>query len=343
MTTAEADPIPVTPAPQPGPDNLTTLESHILAEERRFRGTGVFTWVLSALTFSAKIIESKIRRARLEDVLGAMSSENVTGDTQQKLDVIANDTLLRALGPRPGVALLASEEEEKPVILKSDGDQRYCILFDPLDGSSNLDACVSVGTIFSILRHDPDADPIERSLLQAGTQQVAAGYILYGSSCVFVLTTGHGVYMFVLEPSVGTFVLVDGNVRIPDKKSYSVNEAYRADFPEGYQQYLDWAKGEGFTSRYVGTMVADIHRILVQGGVFLYPPTTKNPSGKLRLMYEANPMAMIIEQAGGKATSGTGPILDIEPTDLHQRTPLVMGSPAQVDNVLRCLGSDLQE
>ena len=338
MTTAEADPVPVTPTLGPSADNLTTLESHILAEESRYPGaSGVLSWVLSALTLSAKIIAGKIRRARLDDVLGTMGSQNVTGDTQQKLDVIANDTLRRALGPRPGVALLASEEEEKPVILKCEGDQRYCILFDPLDGSSNLDACVSVGTIFSILRHDADADPIEDSLLQPGTEQVAAGYILYGSSCVFVLTTGHGVYMFVLEPSVGTFILVDGNVRIPDKKSYSINEAYRANFPEGYQRYLDWAHGHGFTSRYIGTMVADIHRILVQGGVFLYPPTAESPGGKLRLMYEANPMAMIIEQAGGKASHGSGRILEIDPTELHQRTPLIMGSPAQVDAVLEHL------
>jgi fructose-1,6-bisphosphatase I len=263
-----------------------------------------------------------------------MGSENITGDQQQKLDVIANDTLLQALGNRAGVALLASEESEEPVLLKPEGPQRYCILFDPLDGSSNLDACVSVGTIFSILRHNPDADPIERSLLQPGTSQVAAGYILYGSSCVFVLTTGHGVNLFVLEPAVGTFVLVESNLRIPEKKSYSVNEAYRAHFPDGYQRYLDWVHGHGYTTRYIGTMVADVHRILVQGGVFLYPPTSKNPQGKLRLMYEANPMAMIMEQAGGKASTGTGRVLDIEPTDLHQRTPLILGSNAEVDQVL---------
>ncbi|MHC4100766.1 MAG: class 1 fructose-bisphosphatase [Planctomycetota bacterium] len=320
-------------------ENLTTLEGHILAEETRHPGaTGMFSWVLSAMTLSAKIIASKIRRARLEDVLGGLGSQNVTGDDQQKLDVIANDTLLRALGTRAAVALLASEEREKPIILKPQGEQRYCILFDPLDGSSNLDACVSVGTIFSILRHDPDAHPIEDSLLQPGTKQVAAGYILYGSSCVFVLTTGHGVNLFVLEPSVGTFLLVEKNIRIPDrKKSYSINEAYRANFPEGYQRYLDWAHGKSYTSRYIGTMVADVHRILVQGGVFLYPPTAKNPQGKIRLMYEANPMAMIVEQAGGKASDGTGAVLEIEPTELHQRTPVIMGSANEVDHVLKHL------
>jgi fructose-1,6-bisphosphatase I len=194
-----------------------------------------------------------------------------------------------------------------------------------------------VGTIFSILRHDPDADPIERSLLQPGTEQVAAGYILYGSSCVFVLTTGHGVYMFVLEPSIGTFVLVDASVRIPDKKSYSVNEAYRANFPEGYQRYLDWAQESGYSSRYAGAMVADVHRVLLKGGVFFYPPTAKAPQGKLRLMYEANPMAMLIEQAGGKAFAGTQRLLEVTPSTLHQRTPVTLGSAAEVDHLLRFL------
>jgi fructose-1,6-bisphosphatase I len=339
MTATQAARDSVPPAPAAPGDNLITLESHILAEENRHPGaTGAFTWILSALTLSAKIIASTIRRARLEDVLGGLDSENITGDVQQKLDVIANDTLLRALGTRAGVALLASEEREKPIMLRPQGEQRYCILFDPLDGSSNLDACVSVGTIFSILRHDPHADPIENSLLQPGAKQVAAGYILYGSSCVFVLTTGHGVDLFVLEPSVGTFLLVEKNIRIPaHKKSYSINEAYRANFPEGYQRYLDWTHGQGYTTRYIGTMVADIHRILVQGGVFMYPPTAKDPHGKLRLMYEANPMAMVIEQAGGKASDGTRPVLEIEPTDLHQRTPVIMGSRDEVDHVLKHL------
>ena len=195
--------------PESKRDNLTTLESHILAEETQHPGaTGTFSWILSALTLSAKIIASKIRRARLEDVLGAMGSQNVSGEEQQKLDVIANETLLRTLGTQAGVALVASEENEEPIILQSREDRPYCILFDPLDGSSNLDACVSVGTIFGIFRHDTDADPIETSLLQPGTRQVAAGYILYGSSCVFVLTTGHGVNLFVLDTAVGAFILV---------------------------------------------------------------------------------------------------------------------------------------
>lgn len=331
-------------APQSGSggidvDHIVTLEQHILAEESRYPGaTGQFSWILSAMSFSAKLIASKIRRARIEDVLGALGSENVQGETQQKLDVLANNTLLRSLGSRAAVALIASEENEQPTIIRSSEDRTYCVLFDPLDGSSNLDACVSVGTIFSILRHKPDADPPESSLLQPGTQQVAAGYILYGSSTVFVLTTGNGVSMFVLEPSIGAFVLVEHGMRIPaSKRNYSVNEAYRATFPQGYQNFLDYAHANGYSSRYVGTMVADVHRILVQGGVFMYPPTTKNPEGKLRLMYEANPMAMIVEQAGGKATAGKQRIMEIQPRDLHQRTSVIMGSPNEVDAVVKQL------
>jgi fructose-1,6-bisphosphatase I len=321
----------------PMADNLTTLESHILAEEQRHPdASGTFTWILAAMTLSAKIIASKIRRARIEDVLGEIGSMNTTGDMQQKLDVIANETLLRCLGSRAGVALLASEENDQPSILHTQEDRPYCVLFDPLDGSSNLDACVSVGTIFSILRHDPDADPIETSLLQPGNRQVAAGYMLYGSSCVFVLTTGRGVNVFVLDPTVGAFLLVQENIRIPKAfKSYSVNEAYRTRFPEGYRQYFDWAHENGYSSRYIGSMVADVHRILVKGGVFLYPPTTNNPDGKIRLMYEANPLAMIVEQAGGRAFAGTTPMLEVPSLTLHQRTPVTMGSPDEVDHVQR--------
>lgn len=319
-------------------ENLTTLQSHILAEESRHPGaTGTFSWILSATCLAAKVIATKIRRARINDVLGSLDDENVQGERQQKLDVIANETLLRCLGRRAGVAVLASEENEQPMFFRAgtDGDNRYSVLFDPLDGSSNLDAGGCVGTIFSILRHDPAVDPPENDLLQPGRAQVAAGYILYGSSVVFVLTTGNGVDMFVLDPTIGAFLLVKEKLRIPDAaKTYSVNEAYRETFPEGYQRYLDSAHARGYSSRYAGTMVADVHRILVKGGVFLYPPTKSHPQGKLRLMYETNPIAMIVEQAGGKAYAGTQPVLDLEPSNLHQRTSVILGSPDEVDRVL---------
>jgi len=325
--------------------NLTSLQSHILQEEERYPGSsGDFTWILSALSLAAKSIAAKVRVARIEDVLGDHGEANVHGESQQKLDVIANDILVTCLGNRPSVAVVASEEDEEPTILRrgSEGG-KYCVVFDPLDGSSNLDVCVSVGTIFSILRNDPTIPGVVETLCQPGTAQVAAGYILYGSSTVFVLTTGNGVDMFVLDPAIGSFVLVKNKIQIPAAgKSYSVNEAYTHTFPAGFARYLDWTRDNGYSSRYIGSMVSDVHRILLKGGVFLYPPTRKNPEGKLRLMYEANPMGMIIEQAGGKAVIGAtsqpdGRLMEILPTSIHQRTSVVMGSRDEVDAVLRHL------
>ncbi len=302
------------------------------------RATGAISWILSALSISAKIIADKVRRARLENVLGSVGVENVQGEVQQKLDVLANEVLLRTLGKREGVAIIASEENEEPIILRTDATStsRYCVLFDPLDGSSNLDICGGVGTIFSILAHEGGSARPKDSLLQAGARQIAAGYVLYGSSTVFVLTLGTGVAMFVLDPSVGAFLRVERHLSIPSgNKTYSVNEGNRKSFPQGYQRYLDWAQSTGYSSRYAGSMVADVHRILLKGGVFLYPPTAKSPSGKLRLMYEANPMAMLVEQAGGTTmASAERRILDIEPTAIHERTPVILGSVDQVDAVL---------
>ncbi len=339
--------MPATPSPPPlvpptqvrsYQDGPVTLQAHILQQQAVYpHATGTFSWILSALSISTKIIAARVRRARLEDVLGNAGTDNVQGEQQQKLDVIANEVLLRTLGGREGVAIVASEENEEPVLLRTarEGEHKYCVLFDPLDGSSNLDICGGVGTIFSILRHDRLVSP-EQSLLQSGTRQVAAGYVLYGSSTVLVLTLGAGVDMFVLDPEIGAFVRVAEGLRIPAANpTYSVNEGNRRSFPAGYQRYLDWAQGEGYSSRYVGAMVADAHRILLKGGVFLYPPTAKAPQGKLRLMYEANPIALLIEQAGGKACAGPGvPILGIAPSGIHQRTPVILGSTAEVDHVL---------
>jgi fructose-1,6-bisphosphatase I len=332
--------------PRAATENLTTLQSHILAEEMKHpQAAGDFTWILSAITLSAKAIANKVRRAGLEDVLGEHGEANVHGETQQKLDVISNEILLRCLGNRPSVAVVASEEDEHPTIIRRGAEGgKYCVIFDPLDGSSNLDVCVGVGTIFSVLRNDPNIPGAMETVCQPGRTQVAAGYILYGSSTVFVLTTGNGVDMFVLDQSIGAFILVKRGVRIPETgKIYSINEAYRDTFPDGYNRYLDWAHQNGYSSRYVGSMVSDVHRTLLKGGVFLYPPTKKNSEGKLRLMYEANPMAMLIEQAGGKAFAPPlegdphRRILDIQPTSIHQRSSVVMGSAAEVDHVLRWL------
>jgi fructose-1,6-bisphosphatase I len=321
-------------------DNLMSLQSHILQEEAKHPGaTGELTWILSAISLAGKTIANKVRRARIEDVLGEHGDVNVQGEQQQKLDVIANEIIMRCLGDRPAIAVIASEEDEEPTILRRGVDGgKYCVLFDPLDGSSNLDFCVGVGTIFSVLRNDPSIAGARETLQQPGTQQVAAGYIIYGSSVVFVLTTGNGVDMFVLDQSIGSFVLVQSGIRIPQTgKTYSINEAYYENFPDGYQKYLDWAHKNGYSSRYIGSMVADVHRTLLQGGVFLYPPTKKHPEGKLRLMYEANPMAMIIEQAGGKAFADHQRILDIVPSSIHQRTSVLLGSAKEVDAVMRCV------
>jgi len=318
---------------------IMTLQAHILEQQSHYpQASGTFSWILSALSISAKIIADKVRRARLENVLGSVGTENVQGEVQQKLDVLANDVLLRTLGGREGVAIVASEENEEPVILReeTEGVPRYCVLFDPLDGSSNLDVCGGVGTIFSILQHNGRAQSAQDSLLQPGSRQIAAGYVLYGSSTVFVLTIGQGVDMFVLDPGIGAFMRVERSLRIPDgNKTYSCNEGNRKTFPDCYQRYLEWAQGNEYSGRYAGAMVADVHRILLKGGVFLYPPTKKAPDGKLRLMYEANPMAMLVEQAGGKAFSAPGQrLLDIQPTDIHQRTPVILGATDQVALVL---------
>jgi fructose-1,6-bisphosphatase I len=320
-------------------DAIVTIQAHILEQQARFPGSsGTLSWILSALSISAKIIANSVRRARLDDVLGNVGSENVQGEQQQKLDVIANEVLLRTLGKREGVAVVASEENEEPVVISEASTGKYCVLFDPLDGSSNLDICGGVGTIFSILRYD-NPHGTATGWLQPGAKQVAAGYVLYGSSTVLVLSIGNGVDLFVLDSAIGAFVRVAENLQIPKtNKSYSLNEGNRLTFPTGYNKYLDWAQGDGYSSRYVGAMVADVHRILLKGGVFMYPPTKKAPKGKLRLMYEANPMAMLIEQAGGKAlVAPEKRILDVTPTDLHQRVPVILGSPDEVDHVVKHL------
>ncbi len=326
-----------------GRDTLTSIQAHILAEEAKFpQATGDFTWIISAISLAAKMIAYKVRHARLEEVLGDAGSQNVQGETQQRMDVIANELIMRALGDRASIAVLASEEDEEPTILRRGHEGgKYCVLFDPLDGSSNLDACVGVGTIFTVLRNDPGIPGAVETVCQPGRQQIAAGYILYGSSTVFVLTTGNGVDMFVLDSAVGSFMLVNKGIRIPEYgKTYSVNEAYIDSFPPGYQAYLKDAHASGYSSRYIGSMVADVHRTLMNGGVFLYPPTRKHPDGKLRLLYEVNPMSFIIEQAGGLAYSGRERTLDLQPRQLHQRAAVMLGSAREIERIQSHLRTD---
>jgi fructose-1,6-bisphosphatase I len=322
--------------------SLLTVEQHILMEQRRVRphSSGEFSWLLSGVTLAAKLISAEVRRAGLAEILGSAGTINVQGEAVQKLDVLANQALLHCLGTRGNVAIMASEENEQPMVVERDPtDGRYIVVFDPLDGSSNIDVNVSVGTIFSILERQPASagtrDPLD-DVLQPGTRQLAAGYVLYGSSTVLVFTTGHGVNGFTLDPSIGAFILSHPNIQMPAAGTiYSVNEANADSFPDAYQRYLAMlragATGRTYSSRYVGSLVADFHRTLLKGGIFLYPPTRHYPGGKLRLMYEANPIAFIAEQAGGAASDGTGRILDIAPTSLHQRTPLVVGSHAETE------------
>ena len=313
--------------------SLITLQTHMLAEDHNdSENTRALSWIMSALSISAKAIAAKLKHARLEDVLGEVGNENVQGEQQQKLDVIANDIMKMVLRSRIGVAVIGSEEDDELIFSNlSDSDSNYSVFFDPLDGSSNLDVGGGVGTIFSIFRID-DYNPGQ---LLPGREQVAAGYVLYGSSTILVMTTGNGTHMFVLDTSVGAFIRVAENLQIPEHgKIYSVNEANYASFPDGYKAYLDDCHAQGFSSRYAGAMVADVHRVLLKGGIFMYPPTAKAPGGKLRLMYECNPMTMVIEQAGGLGQTGTGSVLDVEPTELHQRVPIMLGSPGNVRDLL---------
>ena len=316
-------------------DNLLTLGRHL----RTQKDLGALVDVIEAIALAGKAIAHRVRRARIDDVIGEAGAVNVQGEAQQKLDVLSDQLLLECLRACPAVAVYASEEQDGAIVLRTRAEGAgYCVLADPLDGSSNIDVAVSVGTIFSVQRHDrPDAE-IEQSAVQAGRKQVAAGYILYGSSVVLVLSTGRGVSMYVQDPLLGDFVLVKDGIKVPaTNKTYSLNEAYVNDFEDGLKAYLDWAHGAGYGARYIGSMVADVHRTLLKGGVFLYPGTKKAPEGKLRLLYEASPMAFLMEQAGAAASTGRLPLLDVAPAKLHQRVPVVLGSAGEVEHVLRHL------
>jgi fructose-1,6-bisphosphatase I len=328
---------------QPLTSPIITATQHIHEEQRLHPdATGDLSWLLDGVLMATKIIQSYVRRAGILDVLGTAGSTNVQGEIVQKLDLIANETILRCLGYREIVGVMVSEEDDEPTIVKSPGAEgKYIVLFDPLDGSSNIDVNVSIGTIFSILRVRADVATDQGALphcLQKGVEQVAAGYVVYGSSTVLAYTTGAGVHMFTLDPSLGTFVLQAENLRMPESgRTYSCNEAYFDSYPQGVQDYLKWVKTResgGYGLRYIGSLVADFHRTLLKGGVFLYPPTAKNPNGKLRLLYEANPMAFIAEQAGGLAFDFTQRVMDKTPDSLHQRTPLLIGSQKEVEKVL---------
>jgi fructose-1,6-bisphosphatase I len=318
---------------------IITVQQHILQEQKRFPGaSGEFSWLLSGITMATKMIQAKVRMAGLTDILGEWGAINVQGEVQQNLDIYSNEVLVHCLKVRESIGVLASEENEQPILVHGGSENaNYAVVFDPLDGSSNIDVNVSVGTTFSILRR-PDGVSLEEPekwVLQPGSVQIAAGYVVYGSSTILVYSVGNGVHGFTLDPSIGAFILSHPDMKMPEQGPYySVNEAYCDSFPTHYRKYIDHLRCGGlnhkYSSRYIGSMVADFHRTLLKGGVFLYPPTESNSEGKLRLLYEANPIAFLAEQAGGIATDGTKRILNIQPDSIHQRTPIVVGSQAEM-------------
>ncbi|MGX2969349.1 class 1 fructose-bisphosphatase [Ursidibacter sp. B-7004-1] len=322
---------------------MKTLGEFIVERQAEYPGaTGELSGILSSIRLSAKIIHRDINRAGLtQDILGVSGDENIQGETQMKLDVFANETMKKALIARGDVAGFASEEDDTFVAFDTERGRnaKYILMTDPLDGSSNIDVNVSVGTIFSIYKRvSPIGTPVTmEDFLQPGRKQVAAGYVTYGSSTMLVYTTGNGVNGFTYDPSLGLFILSHPNMKMPyEGKYYSINEGQYLKFPDGVKKFIKFCQeedkptGRPYSSRYIGSLVSDFHRNLLKGGIYIYPTTKSHPNGKLRLLYEGNPMAFLAEQAGGMATDGVNTILDIKPTELHQRVPFFVGSTAMV-------------
>ncbi|GAA5645722.1 MULTISPECIES: class 1 fructose-bisphosphatase [Vibrio] len=334
---------------------MRTLGEFIVEKQHDFpHASGELSSLLSSIRIAAKIVNREINKAGLVDIVGAVGTDNIQGEEQQKLDVFANEKFKAALEARDQVCGVASEEEDEAVAFSKELNKnaKYVVLMDPLDGSSNIDVNVSVGTIFSIYRRvsPVGTPPTEEDFLQPGHKQVAAGYVIYGSSTMLVYTTGNGVNGFTYDPSLGTFLLSHENMMIPqDGKIYSINEGNYIRFPMGVKKYIKYCQenvpedGRPYTSRYIGSLVADFHRNLLKGGIYLYPSTQSHPNGKLRLLYECNPMAYLIEQAGGTASDGKMRILDIKPTELHQRVPFFVGSKNMVSKVEEFLATYPEE
>jgi fructose-1,6-bisphosphatase I len=334
--------------------SIVTLSEFIMERQDDFPyASGDLSRLLSDIGIASKIINHKVNKAGLQDILGAVGTTNVQGETQMKLDVFADHALLNAVKWGGQVCGAASEENERYFAFDAEINKKakYVLLFDPLDGSSNIDVNVSIGTIFSIFRRKSSVGDLANvnDFLQKGFEQVAAGYVIYGSSTMLVYTTGHGVNGFTLEPSIGEFCLSHENMRIPeDGKVYSINEGNLMSCSAGVQAYVEWCKqsdkksSRPYSARYIGSLVADVHRNMIKGGIYIYPNTESAPEGKLRLMYEANPLAFIVEQAGGKASDGRQRIMDIKPKELHQRVPLFIGSKNMVERV-EALIRDLED
>ena len=319
-----------------------TLGEFIIENQSSFKySSGELSRLINSIRLAAKVVNYEVNKAGLVDVLGLVGDTNIQGEDQQKLDVYANEKFIQTLVNRNIVCGIASEEEEDFISINSSDNNhqnKYVVLMDPLDGSSNIDVNVSVGTIFSIYRRvTPVGTPVKlQDFLQKGNEQVAAGYIIYGTSTMLVYTTGDGVNGFTLNPAIGTFYLSHPQIKFPNEGTiYSVNEGNYIHFPQGIKNYIKYCQMEEnnrpYTSRYIGSLVSDFHRNMIKGGIYLYPTSTKNPQGKLRLLYECNPMAFLAEQASGKASDGSSRIMDIIPTELHQRVPFVCGSMSMVE------------
>ncbi len=319
----------------------TTVVQHVQQQEKKILGaTGEFASLINGILVGAKIIALEINKAGIGgDILGATGTRNVYGEAVQKLDDLANSTFLSIISKSGTVCAITSEEMENPVIIPPEQAGKYIFMMDPLDGSSNIDVNVSTGTIFSIYRKKSLGDTVtDQDLLQKGTDQVAAGYVVYGSSTMFVYSSGHGVHGFTLDPSLGEFILSHPDIRIPERGNiYSINEGNTENWEDkqkkfvSYLKKMDKASGRPYKARYVGSFVSDFHRNLLKGGIFMYPSDAKNPSGKLRFEFEAGPMAFIAENAGGRASTGRERILDIAPTNIHQCVPLYIGSRFDVE------------
>ncbi|KAM5193037.1 fructose-1,6-bisphosphatase 1-like [Mantella aurantiaca] len=316
--------------------DVITMTRFVMEEGIKAKGTGEMTQLLNSLCTAIKAISSAVRKAGLANLYGIAGSTNVTGDQVKKLDVLSNDLVVNMLKASFGACVLVSEEDQHALIVEPEKRGKYIVCFDPLDGSSNIDCLASIGTIFAIYRKVSDGEPSEKDALQPGRNIVAAGYALYGSATMLVLATECGVNCFMLDPAIGEFILVNRNVKVkPRGNIYSLNEGYAKYFDAAVTEYLQKKKfpedgSSPYGGRYVGSMVADVHRTLVYGGIFLYPANTKSPKGKLRLLYECNPMAYIMEKAGGLATNGLESVLDIVPESIHQRMPIALGSTEDV-------------
>jgi len=330
-----------TPEEPPSTD-LITLTRHVLHDQLRLgaAATGDLTLLLTAIQVTSKFIATNVRRARLINLVGMAGETNVQGEEQKKLDILSNDIMVNALRASGKTAVLVSEELEHAVIIEERNKGKYCVVFDPLDGSSNIDAGVNIGTIFGIYKIRPDSKGTVEDVLRPGSEMVAAGYTMYGSSANLVLSTGSGVNGYTLDPSLGEFILTHPDITIPSRgKIYSFNEGNSMYFHPPVTKYLQSIKypasGKPYSARYIGSMVADVHRTLLYGGIFGYPNDKKSKSGKLRLLYEAFPMAFLTEQAGGIATTGTKRILDIVPTGIHERCPVFLGSKDDVTDLMK--------